>query len=115
MKLRLLKRLAHTKYESKDELSSLLRYTKGVGMSEVYSLFVSKLLFYSCQKMSFEEIKNLSDEEKLDVIMSLADYFISTNPYSTNLDISEQTRKTVAWLLGVIANFYYEMYEKNGK
>lgn len=64
--------------------------------------------------MSFEEIKNLSDEEKLDVIMSLADYFISTNPYSTNLDISEQTRKTVAWLLGVIANFYYEMYEKNG-
>lgn len=64
--------------------------------------------------MSFEEIKNLSDEEKLDVIMSLADYFISTNPYSANLDISEQTRKTVAWLLGVITRFYYEMYEKNG-
>ena len=37
----------NTKQESKDELSSLLRYTKGVGMSDVYSLFWLTFIFIS--------------------------------------------------------------------
>lgn len=42
----------NTKQESKDELSSLLRYTKGVGMSDVYSLFWLTFIFFTSRRMT---------------------------------------------------------------
>lgn len=62
--------------------------------------------------MLFEEIKNMSDEEKLDLIMILIRYVLDSDIDIRDADISEKSRKHA---VGIIDSFKAKFLNQNKK